>query len=192
MKKLLSTLAAGLLAVSSVAISAEDMTGTEKPGAMAGELITVTATVQALDVDNRLLTLKGPEGNTITLKVDERARNLPQVKVGDQVQAEYFESVALYPQTPEGSGPAETEIAAMELAPAGEKPGIAAVKAKVMTAIVESIDPDTGTVTLKGPEGNTLTLKVDDSTPNLGNIEAGDEVVARFTRAIAISVTAAQ
>ena len=102
MKKVLSVLAAGLLAVSSVAISAEDMTGTEKPGAMAGELITLTATVEAIDLEKRLVTLKGPEGNTVTLKGDEQARNLSQVKVGDQVQAEYLQSVALYAQKPDG------------------------------------------------------------------------------------------
>jgi len=192
MKKLLSVLAAGLLAVSSVAISAEDMTSTEKPGAMASELIILTATVEAIDLETRMVTLKGPEGNTVTLEVDEQARNLAQVKVGDQVQAEYYESVALYAQKPDGSLPAAAEMAAMERAPEGEKPGMAAVKSKILTATIESIDLEKRTVALKGPEGNTLNLKLDDRTEKMENLKIGDQVVARFTRAIAISVTASK
>jgi hypothetical protein len=76
MSKLLSVLAAGLLFVSSAAVAAESASGIEKPGAMASELITLTATVEAIDLEKRLVTLKGPEGNTVTLKVDEQARNL--------------------------------------------------------------------------------------------------------------------
>jgi Cu/Ag efflux protein CusF len=188
MNKLLSVLAAGLLATSSVAVSAEGASGAEKPGAVVGELISLTATVEAIDLEKRLVTLKGPEGNTVTLEVGEQARNLSQVKVGDQVQADYYESVALYAQKPDGSLPAAAEMAAVERAPAGEKPGIAAVDSRMITATVESIDLEMRTVALKGPEGNTLNLKLDDRTPNLENLKAGDQVVARFTQAIAISV----
>jgi len=188
MNKLFSVLAAGLLFFSSVAVSAEDTSGTEKPGVMASELITLTATVEAIDLEKRLVTLKGPEGKTVTLKVDEQARNLAQVKVGDQVQAEYLQSVALYAQKPDGSLPAAAEIAAIERAPAGEKPGMAAIDSRLITATVESIDLEKRTVALKGPEGKTLNLKVDERTPNLENLKAGDQVVARFTQAIAISV----
>lgn len=192
MKKLLSALAAGFLAVSSMSASAEDASSTEKPGAMASEIVTLTATVEAIDLDKRLVTLKGPEGNSVTLEVGEEARNLAQVKVGDQVEVEYFESVALYAQKPDGSLPAVAEIAAMERAPAGEKPGMAAARSKVITATVESIDLEKRTVALKGPKGNILNLKVDENTPNMENLKAGDQVVARFTQAIAISVKASK
>ena len=192
MKKLISVLVAGLLSFSSVAVFAEDASSAEKPGAMASEIVTVTATVEAIDLEKRLVTLKGPEGNTVTLEVGEEARNLAQLKVGDQVEAKYFESVALYAQAPDGSEPAVAEIAAMERAPMGEKPGFAAAKSKVITATVESIDLDKRTVALKGPKGNTLNLKLDDRTPNMENLKAGDQVVARYTRAMAISVSASK
>jgi len=192
MKKLVSAMAAVLLAVSSMAVTAEDTSGSEKPGAIASELVTLTATVEAIDLDKRTVTLKGPEGNTVTLQVSDEARNLGQVKVGDQVQTEYYESVALYAQKPDGSMPAAAEMAAIERAPEGEKPGIAAAKSKMITATVEAIDLEKHTVALKGPEGNTLNLKVDERTPNMENLKVGDQVVARFTQAIAISVSASK
>ena len=192
MKKLLSVLAAGLLAASSLAVSAEGASDAEKPGVMASELTTITATVEAIDLEKRLVTLKGPEGKSVTLKVSEKAKNLSQVKVGDQVQADYYESVALYAQKPDGSLPAAAAIAAVERAPAGEKPGMVAVDSRMITATVESIDLEKRTVALKGPEGNTLNLKVDDRTPNMENLKVGDQVVARFTQAIAVSVNSSK
>ena len=61
MQKLLSILTAGLLFVASMTVCAEQMTGKEKPGAIAGGLLALTATVEAIDLDKRLVTLKGPE-----------------------------------------------------------------------------------------------------------------------------------
>src|SRR5690242_5474435 len=45
---------------------------------------TVTATVDAIDLDNRTVALREPNGRTVTLKVGDRVKNLPQVHVGDQ------------------------------------------------------------------------------------------------------------
>lgn len=189
MKKLFSILAAALLCFGPVAVSAEEMSKAEKPGVMASELITTMATVEAIDLDQRLVTLKGENDQTTVIHVSEQARNLDQVKVGDVVTARFYESFTIFAQPSDGSKPAAAEIAAMERAPKGDKPGIATMDTKVITATVESIDLEARTVTVKGPEGNLATLNVARETPNLENLKTGDQVVARFTRAIAISVS---
>jgi len=66
----------------------------QKPTFEKTEVVTVTATVEAIDQATRMVTLKGPKGNTVTFKAGEEVRNLPQVKVGDQVVAKYYESLA--------------------------------------------------------------------------------------------------
>jgi hypothetical protein len=48
------------------------------------DLIEATATVEAVDVDNRLVTLKCPEGRLVTIKAGEEVKNLPQIDVGDK------------------------------------------------------------------------------------------------------------
>src|SRR3982750_16616 len=63
-------------------------------GKRAESTTTVTATVQSVDVSNRLVTLKGPDGQVVTVHADERVKNLPQVKKGDQVTVTYYESIA--------------------------------------------------------------------------------------------------
>ena len=60
-----------------------------------GMLIEATATVEAVDMDNRLVTLKGPEGRLVTIRAGEEVKNLPQVEVGDQVNVKYYEGTAL-------------------------------------------------------------------------------------------------
>ena len=58
------------------------------------QAVEMQATVTAIDLKSRMVTLKGPEGNERTIHVDKRARNLPQVKVGDVPQIAYDQHVA--------------------------------------------------------------------------------------------------
>jgi hypothetical protein len=45
------------------------------------------ATVTAIDQSTRMVTLKGPKGDSVTFKASEEVRNLAQVKVGDEVKS---------------------------------------------------------------------------------------------------------
>jgi len=65
----------------------------EKPGAIAGRQVEVTADVIATDAKTQTLTLKGPK-QTVELKVPD-PKQFKMVKVGDQIQAVYTEAVAL-------------------------------------------------------------------------------------------------
>ena len=65
---------------------------------------TVKATAEAIDLQNRVVTLKGPKGNVFDLKVGEGVKNLPQVKVEDEVVAKYYESIAVKMMRPGPAG----------------------------------------------------------------------------------------
>lgn len=69
----------------------------QKPGGAAGQAITITATLTAIDLKNHTVTLKGPEGNERTIEVKDPARQarLSQLKVGDLVRITYVEAVAV-------------------------------------------------------------------------------------------------
>jgi hypothetical protein len=58
-----------------------------------------------------------------------------------------------------------------------------------LTATVEAIDYKSRTVTLKGPEGNVHTFKVDPAAKRFNEVKKGDQVTIKMTEAIAISVT---
>jgi hypothetical protein len=160
----------------------------DKPGAVASRIVTVKATVEAINYNSRMVTLRGPKGKVVTMHVDERARNFNQIRVNDLVEAEYFEAVALYVQKHDGGQPLAGEGTTVGLAPLGEKPGVAAIDTMVVKATVIDIDYDARKVILKVPDGRYVTLIVDQDAPNFGKVKPGDQVVARYTLALAISV----
>lgn len=148
---------------------------------------TITATVQAVDLKKRTVTLKGPEGNVVTIKVDDSVKNLPQVKVGDQVVAQYYEAIAVEVMRPgEAPGGASAKEAVATAKP-GEKPAGVVVNTVTVTTTIENINKKNQTVTLKGPQGNTEVVKVR-NPQNLEKVKVGDEVVITYTQALAISV----
>jgi len=203
MKKLIVVVAAALLTMSmGMELRAEEKAAeskkaetkkaeAKKPEGKKERTVTATATVQAIDLEKRIVTLKGPKGNVFDLKVGPEARNLPQVKVGDEVTVKYYESLAfkVMKAGTAPSGAAVTEVA--ERAKEGEKPGGAVGQQVTITATVEAIDQKVPTVTLKGPEGKSTTIKVKDRK-NLVNVKVGDEVVISYTEAMAISVDKAK
>jgi hypothetical protein len=159
----------------------------DKPGAVIAESVTVTADIEAVDVQKRVITLKMPDGAVRAFKVGKEMKNFDQIKAGDKVKATYFESIAIFVRkSSEKAGAAEVET--IGVAPKGKKPGIFAVDTSEMTAKVEAVDYKKRTVTLKGPEGKVATFPVDTRVKRFKAVKVGDELVVRVTDAVAIAV----
>ena len=156
-------------------------------GTVAENTVTATATVQSINQKTRMVTLKGADGKSVTFKVDESVKNLPQVKKGDQVMATYYESLAY--EVVRSSDVKRGIAVAEDVATAkpGEKPGAIGARAVTVNAKIKAIDKKNGTVTLKGPEGNLRTIKVKDPT-RLDKVQVGDMVQITYTEAVAIAV----
>jgi len=61
-----------------------------------------------------------------------------------------------------------------------------------MTARAEDIDYKNRTVTLRGPQQKTVTLKVDKDVKKFNEVKKGDEIVVKHTEALAINVQPAK
>jgi len=153
---------------------------------MYGRSAKIKARVEAVDLDAREITLKGPKGRLITLRVQERVRNLPQVQVGDEVIVRYLESVGLQLRKAEADDPVAFEETVASAEP-GKKPASGAARQFTIAAYVEAANPKDKTLTLKRPDGNLVDLYVRD--PNvLESLTAGDNIVATYTEAAAVSI----
>lgn len=152
----------------------------------AGEAISITATVEKIDLKNRLVTLKGPQGNEVTIHVDKRVKNLPQVKKGDEVVVDYLESIAVDLHKA-GEPPEVAAAGGIATAKPGEMPGGIAVKRVRATATISAIDAAKSSVTLTGPRGNAFPVKVKDAS-RLEGLKVGDAVDVTYTQALAIAV----
>ena len=151
------------------------------------ETTSIEARVDAVDVKTRRMTVTGPHGKTLTLRVGPDVKDLDRVKPGDQLVVRYFESLALFVR--KAAEPrAATEGTAVQVISKGKRPVAVAVDTVEFKGTVEAIDYAKRRVTLKGPEGKTRTIKVDPSVKRLDEVKKGDQIVVRHTEAIAFSV----
>jgi hypothetical protein len=143
-----------------------------------------TADVVAIDHNERVVSLRDPDGNVVVLEVGQDARNLDQIVPGDQLKIEASNSVVLYLDRP-GT---QHEGIVVERAPKGEKPAGIAVETVDMTATIKSIDKEERAVVLELPDGKNVTTKAHKSDKPFESLKVGDSFYARLTRSIAISV----
>ncbi len=172
-----------------VSWAADDQAPLEKPSFFASQSTNITARVEAIDHESRVVTLRVSEDETVTFTASEEARNLDQVSVGDIVNASYVESLSIEVVANEGVEPGGGELAAMARTKKGEMPGVAAMDTQIVTATVEDINLEKNTFKLKGPDG-TVSEYVARNPDNLRRAAVGDLVIITMTEAVAISVEA--
>jgi hypothetical protein len=195
-----STTRTALVALSAVlvaACSAEKATpppatvvaaqGQTERGGIRQQEVTVVAIVDSVDARNRTVTLRGPDGTTETIRVPEEVRNLPQVKRGDEVIATYFQSVAFDVVKKSEAKLGVTAEEGGARAELGERPGAIGARVVTIVADVVKIDRETRQAVLKGAEGKTTTVNVQNPAA-FDRVKVGDRVEIRLTEAIAIDV----
>jgi len=159
----------------------------QMPSGRMEDVVKARATVTAIDLPNRIVTLKDEKGAVIVLEVPDTVKNLAQVKVGDEVITSYTEAVA-WQVKPAGQGtPGVSAQDSMTTAPPGTRPGATVGRTINVTATITAIDLANGTVTLTGPGGNSQTIKAR-NPDNLKRVKVGDLVDITYTEAVAISV----
>jgi hypothetical protein len=151
--------------------------------------VEVTATVTKINHKTREVTLKAADGREASFVADTAVQNLDQVKKGDVVTATYTEALAY--EVRKGGKPAVQTTTAAAAAPIGAKPAGVIGQNTTVTVSIVAIDLQAPSVTFKGPDGYTKTLKVK-SADKLQGVKVGDMVDIGYTEAIAIRVDKAQ
>ena len=175
-----------LLAATAV-LAGEEKAELDRPSFAASQTMVVTATVEAIDHETRVVTVRKADGEALTFTVSEEARNLPQVSVGDVLVAEFEETITIEVLPGDGLGPDAAGAAALARTEEGEMPGVAAMDSVVTISTVEDINIENNTFKLKGPDG-VVTEYVARNPDNLKRAMVGDLVVITETVAMAITV----
>jgi Cu/Ag efflux protein CusF len=157
-----------------------------KPGKLVAGSMKVRGTVDAIDKEKGTVTLKGPKGRTVTLEVRDPAK-LEAVKVGDPVVATYVEAVAFQVRKAGTAAPGASVQETRVGSKPGETPAGAIGREVTATVTITALDKKAGTVTIKGPLGNTETFKVKDPK-NLEGVKVGDLVDITYTQALAVAL----
>jgi Cu/Ag efflux protein CusF len=184
-----SLAAAPLLAQQSTKPATSAPAAHDHPAAGAVATTTVRATVEAVDLSKREVTLRREDGEIVTLVVSEEARNLPQLQKGDIVTASYQVGLVVA-LGPPGKEPVRVDDTQAARTAPGQKPGGAIQQTVAITATVVGIDMKTRTVTLKGPK-QTVDLPVEKDV-DLSKVKVGDQVGAVYQESFALTVEPAK
>ena len=160
-----------------------------EPGkAAAVSMVQVTATVTAIDKATRTVTLKGPQ-RTVEVVAGDEVRNFDQIKVGDQVVVRYQEALTLELKKTSAPASATSKEGVVRAKPGGSPAAVAGRQVTVLADVV-AVDPKKSIISLKGPQGRVVDLKVQ-NPDHFKVVKVGDKVEAVYTEALAIAVTPA-
>ncbi|MEJ8859751.1 hypothetical protein WKW79_34715 [Variovorax robiniae] len=150
------------------------------------EVVRVSGVVEAIDLPTRHVVLKNSHGKLIAMAIGPEARNLEQVKVGDQVRVSYAQALTLTLMKDGKELRSKVETPSGARSAQGERPaGVLGQKVEV-TADVTAVNKKSRVITLRGPE-HEIDLKVRDPE-QLKLIKVGDQLHAVYTEAVALSV----
>lgn len=180
--------AAALLVTGPFPAFAQGSAAADRPGAIFAEGRTAAATVEAVDGGTREVTLKDADGARMTFKAGPEVRNFDRIRAGDRVTAEYFQELAIF-VAPAGEVPSASETETLGRAALGQKPAGSFTRTVRISATVEGVDPQSRIISLRGPRGRLVTLKVGDHVKKLDSVRAGDTVVAEYAESVDIKVT---
>jgi Cu/Ag efflux protein CusF len=175
-----------LVPAATLALTATLAAQTAKP-VTKSKSITVKATIEAIDQGERLVTLKGPEGNYVIVQAGPEVKRFDKLKVGDVITATYTESIALNVRKPGDPAP-PSDMKGVNLR--NKKVGATGTRQQTMSVTIENVDPAVPSVTVKGPEGHVYSFRVSDPK-NIEGLKAGDTVDITFTRSLLVKADAA-
>lgn len=183
---------APLVTTSPSGVTTESRAGVSASGgvATAFTVSTLTATVEAIDLESRIATLVGPSGDPLIVRVDEKVRNLDQVRVGDTVRVEYYEGL-LAELLPPGSDRKEVSLTeALVRAAPGERPAGGVGEAVSARVVIEFVDPVRNVVHFTGPKGKKRVIRVEkpEFRAMLRTLKPGDVVELTYFEAFAVKV----
>jgi Cu/Ag efflux protein CusF len=159
------------------------------PSQVTGQLISATATVEKVDAGKREVTLKGSDNTPVIVQVPENVQNLKNIKPGDQVNIDYYQSLALSLKKP-GTGSTGVSTESFRQPSSGALPGGMQGQQITATAKIAKIDPSKDSVTIRSPSGEMDTINVSDpqARAELKKLKPGDAIQLTYTEAMAISM----
>ncbi|MEJ5056565.1 MULTISPECIES: hypothetical protein [unclassified Pseudomonas] len=144
----------------------------------------ITATVVSVDAAKHQVVLKGPDGREVHFQLTDKAKNLGNLKTGDQVDIKVARSVAAYLDTDVDKGlPGTTEGVGEARNAPGSAPGGEAYRQIQVQLKITAIDVKKNQVTFENPKGESKTITVDkpEIQAKLKDLKVGQSVYVTYT-----------
>jgi len=151
---------------------------------LTGEQKQVTVTVEAIEQSTRQVTVKKPDGTNEMFYVPTSMKRFDQLKVGDKINARYYENVVVQLKQP---GTADVDKSAAKLVPVAGAPAGTTSYQRTITATITAIDQKVPSITFSGPNGWKYSSRVEDRDA-LAKVKVGDKVDITWTMAVLMSI----
>lgn len=143
--------------------------------------------ILAVDTAARTITVETPNGPAL-VHVPDKVKNLGQIKAGDLIRITYQLAVAT--AIKRGGTAIRSDVSAQSAGQVQQKGTIAAgsgMKQEVVTANVTAVDAAKNRITVQGPQGRVVTMKLPE--PGLASqIKVGDQLEVAYRIAVAVQV----
>jgi Cu/Ag efflux protein CusF len=178
----------GSLAIAAALLVQSPLAFAQKPVSQ-GEVISETLTIEAINHDARIITLKHADGTIADVLCGPEVKRFDALKVGDRITFRYHESLVTAVRRPDAAAK-PSESAAITRTP-GAKPGGTISQQMTAAVTIEAVDPKVPSVTVRSADGRRMSMKVENAK-NIAGLKAGDQVEVTYTQALAVSVEPAK
>jgi hypothetical protein len=160
----------------------------QQPQDIVRNQVTLQGTVQAVDATARTVTVRGSQGNIVTLDVPASVTRFDQVKVGDMITVTYSDRLGVRLHAA-GTPEVDRVLTTTTTTAPGAAPGASAARERETTVTVTAWDPATRVVSFTTPTGVSYTRRLGDTIDPtvVAGLKVGQQV--DVTRAEASSVT---
>jgi Cu/Ag efflux protein CusF len=167
-------------------LAAAPVVALAQTGVKKAQSVEVTATVEAIDHANRIVTLRNADG-VVELGVGPEIKRFDELKVGDKITFTYMESVLaeIHKAAASDKGPASSDPQVTR--GKGPRPSGMVSQTQKATVTIQAIDANVPSVKVQTADGQSLSFKVQDKA-KLTGLKVGDKVDITYTEALMVSV----
>ena len=151
--------------------------------------VTLSGTVTAVDQTARTVTVRGSQGNIVTLDVPTSVTRLDQVKVGDTITVTYSDRIGVRLH-PAGAPEVDRVLTTTTTTAPGAAPGASAARERETTVTVTAWDPATRVVSFTTPTGVSYTRRLGDTLDPtvVAGLKIGQQVDVTRSEASAVTM----
>ena len=153
------------------------------------ELVSMAGTVTNVVKETREITLKGADGELVTVIASDEVKRFDKIALGDVITFEYYTYMKAEFRAPTQEEIAEPLTLLVEAGktPEGMDPGAAMGAIVKAIVTIEILNRPNMLATVRGPRGNYLTIQMEDEAL-IQRLSIGQKIILTYAEAIAVSL----
>jgi hypothetical protein len=144
------------------------------------DITKVTGTIEKIDADKHVMTMKLDNGKKKTLRVEKSVKDLGFTP-GERVQVSYAQEIIVMAERSDKSAAQLGKYGAVDVEAEGEKPALVKVDTSEIIGRIVSIDPMKRRLRFEDSDGKKRTVKLSYRIKNLDRFKPGETINMAIT-----------